>query len=721
MKNIPENDALEQRIRKMAENIEPPTSLSAENLLRKLPPRQRISIARRYAPAMALAACLLIVLSGTAVMRSFTGTPLVQTESRQSAPESSVSSAGESSDVPANSAPESSDAEDNSLPSVFAEPEDSEPSEENSLAAASGNMAAKAPESESPADDPPAEDSEGEQPEISGAELPPDALNLSYPGLQPYESLENYQDVYEALSTLRQNSIMQNSTASAALFSAKSVLSSAVLKNVTEGDTVQVYGSALYALSNEHDSIAVYQTKGSETSFVRKISPEILFPEIEGMHLGYSYISKIIAEGDSLLVIASATYWSDTSAQQKLLTAVSCYNIKDPLTPVYENTLCQEGDLSAVYINDGILTMITKYKLPTNSSLEASQLESFLPAAYENGRILLPRRSQVQISQDAASTVYTTIGTIDLSDRKSFADLFCYLSDTTSVYADDQIICLVRSSGENGVLLSAFTAEYGKITLVQEASFSGALFGEVTADTSSRYLRLVTKNSSGSVTVRILDKKLQTVGSMDNFSAANAMSLQYVNDLLCFFDNQNNLVGLISCANAQSPSPVSLLNNSYTQPASMYGFDSMLLDMREEYVPETDTTGIRLTMYSTSLDGSFQKTHTLLIDGDIFSDALYEPGQIYLDGRKGLLGFGITRSIQTETGYTQSSSYLLYQYDSTGGFKLLCEIPTSAADGSLPEYQTGIRSNNLYYVITPSQIYTIDLSTNKVISQAAVQ
>lgn len=720
MKNIPENDVLEQRIRKMAENIQPPASLSAENLLRKLPPRQRISIVRKYTPAMALAACLLIVLSGTAVMRNFTGAPLVQPESGQSYSDSPVSSEEHMESQPEeSSALQDQESESSSSQSSNSEAS-SKISNENSNSAVSEQPIENEPESAT--DDPPVVDSRENLPEESAPDSPPDALNLNYPGLQPHENLENYQDVYEALSSLRQQSIMQSNAAPIALFSAKSAISSAVLEKVIEGSTMQVNGSTLYALSNDHDSIAIYQTKGSETKFITKFTPEAVLPEINGMHLGYSYITQIIATDDSLLVISNATYWSDSTAQQKIITVVSCYSTKNPLAPVYLNTLCQEGELSAAYVNDGILAIITKYKLPGNSTLDSSQPVSFLPAAYENGRILLPRRNQVEISKDAGSTVYTTIGSVNLSKTSEFADLLCYLSDTTSVYADDQIICLARNNAaQNTVLLSAFSVKFGTITLTDEQSFSGTLFGDITANTAKRYLRLVTKNSDGTVSVRVLDKKLHEIGKLENYSAANPVSVQYINDMICFFDPQSKLCGMINCVRPQSPSPISLQTTSYNQPVSMVGFDTLLLDMREEYSAETNTTGIRFSMYDAPSDGNFKQLHTLLISGNTVSDALYDQNQIFIDGRQGLLGFGITRTKQTESGTVRSTSYLLYQYDIDEGFTLLCELPTSSdGDTSLPEYQIGVRSNNLFYVITPTSIYTIDLSTGKTISQAAV-
>ena len=115
MKHTPEHDVMEQRIRQMAESLEPPSALSPERIRELLPDRQpagRLTIIRRYTPSLAAAACLLVVLAGTAALRGFTGEPVIQAESsRGSVSEPSAppeSSAAEESSSAAASEPDSS-------------------------------------------------------------------------------------------------------------------------------------------------------------------------------------------------------------------------------------------------------------------------------------------------------------------------------------------------------------------------------------------------------------------------------------------------------------------------------------------------------------------------------------------------------------------------------------------------------------------------------------
>ena len=53
MKHTPENNALEQRIREMADSIKVPPSLEPENFIKRLPDRRQAPIIRirRYIPA----------------------------------------------------------------------------------------------------------------------------------------------------------------------------------------------------------------------------------------------------------------------------------------------------------------------------------------------------------------------------------------------------------------------------------------------------------------------------------------------------------------------------------------------------------------------------------------------------------------------------------------------------------------------------------------------
>lgn len=62
-----EDRELLEKLKKMADSIEPPASLSPEQIKNRLPDRKSISFSRRIAPYAAAAACLAVVLTGTSL------------------------------------------------------------------------------------------------------------------------------------------------------------------------------------------------------------------------------------------------------------------------------------------------------------------------------------------------------------------------------------------------------------------------------------------------------------------------------------------------------------------------------------------------------------------------------------------------------------------------------------------------------------------------------
>ena len=84
MQHIPtpeeENDFL-QSLRARTSRVEPPESLSPEHIRENLPQRRAISMTRRIAPYAAMAACLAVILTGTAIFRKggLSGSPELYT------------------------------------------------------------------------------------------------------------------------------------------------------------------------------------------------------------------------------------------------------------------------------------------------------------------------------------------------------------------------------------------------------------------------------------------------------------------------------------------------------------------------------------------------------------------------------------------------------------------------------------------------------------------
>ena len=726
MKHTPEHDVMEQRIRQMAESLEPPSALSPERIRELLPDRQpagRLTIIRRYTPSLAAAACLLVVLAGTAALRGFTGEPVIQAESsRGSVSEPSAppeSSAAEESSSAAASEPDSSgdasaDLPENGLsdpPADAAEP----PAPQNSPAPSSDASSEQA-SPETPAEPPAPAPAEEQQEEASGdsssPEGPPNATPIEHLALQDNETLESYRDVYTAMEDIKRTASQnQLSSSPVVLASAKADVTSAVIDNVDTGGAVVTNNKAICAISGdaEEPSVLIYQLNGKNTRFAAELNPSFFLPDIQGMHVNYLSISQLLLDDDILIIAGKAYYWADRTSDQQNVTVFSFYDISDPAHPAYLSTLCQDGQLTAAYLEDGTLSFVTQYAVPSGRDLTEENLNSYLPYAYENGRAIIPRRSQIQISEDAAAPVYTSFSTVDLSDVSAFADTYCYLGGTDSILINDQLVCMVEVCADpDRLILTSFEVSGAGIGQYGSAVLEGSPIGEVHLLPNGRGVAATMQNSDGSPSLYLLNKKMELQGALEDFAPASSIfRVVYDESLAYFLNDADVVVAAADCSSVRNPNLLRQQPKSLPSAAQSVSFGSYSIRLDYCYDETGVVSGLTIGMYASASDGSPSLLHSTEISGELYIPAMYDSGSLYADERSGLIGFAVTRYTEGEDGYLPSYSYMLYQYSETDGFTLLTEQPLEAED-SMPEFQVGFLSRQTFYVVLPDKVLALD-------------
>ncbi|MGI5894098.1 MAG: beta-propeller domain-containing protein [Candidatus Merdivicinus sp.] len=720
MKQFPEHDVLEQRIRKMADQLETPSSLSPESLLQKLPDRQKvrpISFARKYSPLFSAAACLLLVLAGATVLRNFISNPILPSESSSySEPDSEVSE----SDPESLPSDDSVSSESQITPDSQPEP-DSQPGLSNSLPEETEESVsdpdANSQTTENSTQEPQSGQSESsETQETSEPQGPPPAVNLDYPGLQEQESIEGYRDIYNAMEGAQRNAVLQNSVPNTVSF-AMPAGNTVVIAHENQGSTVVSNSRITCTIADdgENSMIRIYQLNGPKSTFAGEFTPQYTLPSISGMHSSYVAVSELLLEDDILTIIGNARYWSDTTAQQQNLTVMSFYDVSDPSAPVFLSTLCQDGRATASYTEDGFLVMISQHSIPSTRGLDEETLNSYLPASYENGLIRIPRRDQIQIGQDLDAPVYTTISMIDLSEPSFFADTFCYLGGSDALYVSDQFICLARNKSDSAqVMLASFDIGNSGISLNGENILNGTLIGNIEMLPKNKTLAVTITDSTGSPSLYLLDKKMNVTSSLEDFAPAGSIaSIDRQDSLLYFCNYAGDSIAVVDCTSARYPR---ILQKSPTRDGSIQSipFGSLLLKLDYAYSAEGTVSGVTLGVY----DGT-ELQHSIEISGDLYLPAMNNHEYLYQDENSGLIGFGITNYINTENSYTTQYTYRLYQYREETGFKLIADFPLyeSAETPSLPEYETGFLLRQVFYLVLPDKMFALDPNSGKILAE----
>lgn len=698
MKHTPENNALEQRIREMADSIKVPPSLEPENFIKRLPDRRQAPIIRirRYIPAAAAAACLLVVLSGTFFLGEFSGDPMIQTES--SAPPS-----------PAGSTPSSAEISEPSASS-----EDSEESLPEQSPASSGEIpeSSETPPAESSGSTPDEENTSSQpgSPVSQGQSSEPPSAPEPEPS-QPEGSLQQqdisaYESAYETMLAFRQKSNVYDSYSAAPV--SISDLTVQFGGDGTAAQPVQQNGNVICTLSSDADSdtIYVYSMEDPQTPAIA-FQPEYQLPAFRGMHISSVSFTGLYLEGDTLTAVGTAYYWSDNGTRQREVTVLSSYDVSNPKKPAYMSTLAQDGKMTASYNESGRLALVTTYTVSPSQELSENQASSYLPVCYVNGEEILPTEEQIQISAEADAPVYTFIGLIDLRRPDEFQDILSYLGEGDTFYLDEGRIYMARA-GQSQTRLTAFSYTGSRIKLDAETVVDGVIMDGFAKSPNGRSV-WVSVSTQNSVSLYLMDKKLNILGQMEGFIPdADVSSVLYHGYFAHYLDSSGEFICSVDCSMPKSPEFLDQTPQNMGDLGEYYEFGSQMLKVTPVYDESGVQTGLKLIMYRDRVPVGFQELHSVVLEGPVSILGWDDPANLYLDEENGLIGFSVM-----DYGETVSIRYVLYSYDSKNGFVKLLDQPMEADGNQYLDYRTGICDGETFYLASPGQMLSFDMAQLK--------
>lgn len=702
MKYTPEKDALEKRIREMAEPLEIPPSLAPENLMSRLPDRQQTPIIRirRYLPAAAAAACLLLVLSGTVFLREFSADPMITAESPVT--NSSTDSAGDTE----SSAKEESSSAGSSEVSAESVPENSEPdlSSETPVSADTGSTSTAPQSSGSHSQTTTTPDSQE-----SASQLPEE---FSTPSSEPEGNLQQqdisaYQSVFETMMAFRQSdAIYENGGISTASSSHVSVTMDG---EGVGAQPVQKNDQVLCTLSSdiEADMVNIYSVSDGSAIPAASFQPEYTLPEFEGMHCSSISFTGLYLEEDTLGIIGTAYYWSDTGSRQQEVTLLVTYDLSNPQKPEYCSTLAQDGKLTASYQQDGRLALVTTYMVPPQQELSEDQISTYIPVCYIDGEEILPSHEQIQISQEADAPTYTFISLINLNRPDKFQDIFSYLGQGDSFYLTEGQIYMARS-GTSKTRLTAFSYTGSRIRMDAETVLDGVMMENFSANPNGRSLRVSVATSQNSVTLYLLDKKLEILGKMENFIPADTVSSVWYHEYFAYYlDANGQFLCTVDCSMPKSLEFLDEMPTDMGDFGEYYEFGSNILKITPAYGENGTQTGLELILYQDRSPYGFEELCSTSLEGSVNLLGWGEEENLFLDSRNGLIGIPVV-----EYGEEVQIRYVLFSYKKSTGFVKLLDIPLESNSQYL-DYRTGFYDDGTFWLATPDEVLTFSVQELK--------
>lgn len=709
MNTRPEKDALEQRLRQMAESLEVPSALSPENLLHKLPERRaapKIQL-RRYSAAAAIAACLLVVVTSGMLLRNFSGSPVIHPDSSISPIEESgwaqESSEPAGSSDPAESMTSSQPLESSSL-SEESQPEGNPSAESSKPEGTSSSAAASSPESAQISPDPEAEESPSETPPAAQDE-PSGPPAAKVPGQNLSEA---YQDIFDALSAMGPSSVLDAPAAFS--LNPRAASSLAAIQGAEEAETTKASGSLLCTLetADEGARVLVYRLLGKSSSLAAELRPEAQLPVFQGLYLAYADYSGLYLQDDLLVLLGSAQYISEESdySQNTSLSFAVFYDLSNPKAPRRISTLAQEGAFLASAVQNGRLTLFSQYPL-FRQNLVADEVGSYVPALYCNGSALLADPSRIQIGQGSGSPVYSCTGLIDLKRPTEFADSLFYLGGSDGLSLQGELFCTSQITGDGKTLLALFSSEDGSLSLQGERLLDGPLLGNVFIDRKTRAIRAAVLKEDGGVELALLDSGLEELASLvipaDNGEIVSLEHTEYIT----YFYNETGGMTAADCSLPRRPQLLSRQEDIPSAPPSPgtaafpYGQKGLF---QAEATIQDDQPVLRLSLAQAS-----EEPITLLLPGDIDADFFYDPESLMIESHLGLIGF--SAAVYSEEG-GREHTYFLLRYNKEEGLHLVGQYSLPAGD-----YSRGFLKNGNIYVSASGELLVIDARSGSVLTK----
>ena len=219
----------------------------------------------------------------------------------------------------------------------------------------------------------------------------------------------------------------------------------------------------------------------------------------------------------------------------------------------------------------------------------------------------------------------------------------------------------------------------------------------------------VSVSTQNSVSLYLMDKKLNILGQMEGFIPdADVSSVLYHGYFAHYLDSSGEFICSVDCSMPKSPEFLDQTPQNMGDLGEYYEFGSQMLKVTPVYDESGVQTGLKLIMYRDRVPVGFQELHSVVLEGPVSILGWDDPANLYLDEENGLIGFSVM-----DYGETVSIRYVLYSYDSKNGFVKLLDQPMEADGNQYLDYRTGICDGETFYLASPGQMLSFDMAQLK--------
>ena len=436
---------------------------------------------------------------------------------------------------------------------------------------------------------------------------------------------------------------------------------------VDEGDIIKTDGTWIYILKQDGSFSIVRANDGAP-----KVESTT---KLEKTGLSNREIREMYLDGDRLIIVEEGIctalekdnelYRTSTGYQ----TVLSVWDIADRTQPEQIGMLRQDGYYKDSRKNGDFVYLFTSY-MP------------YIAETYEESTIV-PRingdevaYNQFYLPEKPASENYLIISSVDITKPEEVKDQKVLVSGADSFYVSTENIYVTNenyNSGRDTVVteIAKFHYKDGRITGVAAGSVKGYLNDSFSLNEYDGTLRVVSTYYDETWeewnALYILDEKLQQLSAIEDLAQGETIrSARFFGTTGYFVTfRQTDPLFSVDLSDPEDPKVLGELKISgFSSYLHFYG-ENLLLGIGYEADENTgSTTGLKLSMFDISDPTNVKEVSRAVLPGMTWCPAIEDYKSILVDPDKNLIGFYCDKR------------YFVYSYDETGGFtrELLCDF-----------------------------------------------
>lgn len=439
---------------------------------------------------------------------------------------------------------------------------------------------------------------------------------------------------------------------------------------VDEGDIIKTDGNYLYVLNKMNNRLEIVQ---AEKEILSKSSSIILPSQdetIEEFYIDGNTLNLITSKSDSQMepstsispdgkTVSHATDIYQVSSNQSVL--LYTYDISDRKSPRLLGSTSQEGTYRTSRKVGNYVYLFTEY-FPT--IMDAREDSRYIPQV--GGENISP--SDIYLPKYLSDSSYLLITSTDNGDPGKIIDQKAILSAAYLYYVSTENIYICNNSwngNSSSSQLLKFHYENGLITPVAAGNIKGSVNDSFSMDEYNGYLRVVVTSNDQATTsnaLYVLDKKMKVTGSLQNLAPGETIqSARFMGDSGYFVTyRQMDPLFSVDLKDPKNPKILGELKiTGFSSYLHFYGKDK-LLGIGYETDPDTGSQiGLKLSMFDISDPKNVRELHKYVVKNAQSSEGLFNYKAIMMNPDKNIFGLHCL---------TDQDNYMVFSYDPERGF-----------------------------------------------------